>query len=68
LYGANDPQTPPERQLKALKSSAALAANWHSQVFPNLGHTLGPDVLMGPMDLDAQNFLLQEVERVSLSN
>lgn len=68
LYGANDPQTPPERQLKALKSSSALIANWHSRVFPNLGHTLGPDVLMGPMDLDAQNFLLQEVERVSLSN
>jgi hypothetical protein len=62
-YGQHDSQTPAHRQLAML--SGLLGAPVSVRVYPGVGHSLGKDALMGPMDPGSQADLVRDALRLA---
>lgn len=60
LYGAIDSQTPPARQARAIDAQLANR-DVTTRVFADLGHTLGRNVFLGPIDGEAGQVLVSQV-------
>ena len=64
IYGDLDSQTPPERQLVAHRQAGATHLR-RFVVLPGVGHTLGDNVLMGPIADAERDLLVAEIERLA---